>query len=312
MSLRLFGRPLRILCLVAALPVLGGCAALDGYPGDPSPPGNLDTLRQAYFPLNTQLEDAYKAALGDPVKRRQLRDEIVYGRMHVYDMEFTLFVRDLSAGNNTFSVGTDFAALALSGLGATTGNAATKAALAAASGGVLAANGAVNKDIFYQKTVPAIIAQMEADRENAEATIVNNLANLNDDQYPLQRAVLDLDRLNDAGNLNSAIATITKSAADQKAVAQHLIDANRTTAYTSDASAQRLENWLYPNTTVGPDGKRMNGAVAAVPDANRVASLRAWMKNNGVDGLPVAVFLSSPNAQIGALRAQATAELSVP
>ena len=191
---------------------------MEGYPADPAPDNELVSLQTQYFPANPNcamadasgtLECQYYAASGPA--RQALRDKIVYGRIHVYDIEFSLFVRALSANNNYFSVGSDFTALAFSGLAATTGTAATKAALATVSSGVLAANGAVNKDLFYQKTVPAIVAQMEADRARVEAVILTGIGK-SDAEYPLARAQLDLDTLNNAGSLNSAVVTITHDA----------------------------------------------------------------------------------------------------
>jgi hypothetical protein len=171
--------------------------------------------------------------------------------MHIYDMEFTLFVRDLSSGNNTLSIGTDLTALALNGFGATTGDAATKAALAAASGGVIASNGAVNKDLFYQKTVPAIIAQMEADRQKAEATLLDGLSHP-DVVYPLQRANLDLDILNDAGSLNSAIAKITQQSSNDKTNTQDQMNRFSTSAMARTSSAVKIRAWLFPSGGLDP------------------------------------------------------------
>lgn len=248
-SVRLYGVLFAVLCTG----LLGGCAALSGYPADPQKPDTLGALRDKYF--SPTVEDCYKAGdCTDALKltgRQAIRDDVVLSRMHIYDMEFTLFVRDLSGGNNTFSIGTDLTALALNGLGATTGNAGTKAALAAASGGVIASNGAINKDLFYQKTVPAIIAQMEADRQKAEATILNGLSHP-DVVYPLQRANLDLDILNDAGSLNSAVAKITQQSSNEKTKTQDQMNRFSTSAMARTASAVKIRAWLFPSGGLDP------------------------------------------------------------
>ena len=74
-------------------------------------------------------------------------------------------------------------ALVLSGLGATTGGAATKAALAAASAGVIGAQGVISKDLYYQRTVPALLAQMEANRARATLVILQGIQKSESD-YP--------------------------------------------------------------------------------------------------------------------------------
>jgi len=205
-----------------AIVAMGGCVNASGFSDDPLRPdaASIKSLKDQYW--STEIENCYRERKCTTPKldsAESIRDYIVLGRMHVYRIEFSLLVRSLSGGNNIISVGSDLTALLLNGIGATTGSAATKAALAAASGGVLAANGAVDKDLFYSKTVPAIITQMEANRASAEATIFNGLK-LHDDQYDLGRATRDLDILNNAGSLSDAVSSITQKATDEKKTAQ--------------------------------------------------------------------------------------------
>lgn len=283
---------------------LGGCAALTGYPQDPlksdaasalsNQQGSqsvLDQLTAEYF--GAKSEDAYKAASVDA--RQAIRDDIVLNRIRVYDMEFSLFERDLSSTNNSISLGTDLTALALNGLGATTGDAATKAALAAASGGVIASNGAVNKDLFYQKTIPAIIAQMQADRQNVQATILTAL-HQSDKDYPLQRADLDLDKLNDAGSLNSAIANITQQASQSQTDSQNKVDS---TTIARTANAVTVRSWLFPSGSL---------------DQTRHDQLRDWLKNNAdpdLHNVGVESFADDPTDKYEDSRADAISDLGI-
>jgi hypothetical protein len=304
-----------------ALMLLGGCETMEGYPTDPTPEKQLEALRTVYFPSaqncpdkttpNDALECQYYDKDKSAAERQSLRDKIVLGRMHIYDMEFSLFVRALSANNNYFSVGSDLTALAFSGLATTTGNAATKSALAAVSSGVLAANGTVNKDLFYQKTVPAIIAQMEADRSKVEATILAGLGKPID-AYSLARAQLDLDTLNDSGSLNAAVVTITHDAGNAKAAAQAAVDANRSIGFAPDAVSARLNAWIWPGSTASANGAPINPAngAPATPSAANLTALKTWMLNNGLAGIPVATFMNS--ALLASARAQAAASLGVP
>ena len=305
---------------VAAL-LLGGCETMEGYPTDPAPSNELETLRSVYFPsaqacpdkttatdsLECQYYDKDKSA----AERQALRDKIVYGRMHVYDVEFSLFVRAVSANNNYLSVGSDLTALAFGGLAATTGDAATKSALAAVSSGVLAANGAVNKDLFYQKTIPAMVAQMEADRTKAEAGILQGLGRT-DAEYPLARAQLDLDALNDAGSLNAAVVTITHDAGNAKAVAQSLIDLNRKTPYTESTEGNRIAVWLHPTATqTAADGTLEDSTGKRAPlDTGNRDKLVKWLNDNSLDGLPWEKLIDSPYLDV--LRKNVVADLKIP
>ena len=294
------GASSRALAGVVCLSVLGGCAALSGYPKDPQNSSALSQLRDKYFAEG--IDDCYRA--GDCQKllnltgRQAIRDDVVLNRMRVYDMEFSLFVRDLSSTSNSVSIGTDLTALALNGLGATAGDAATKAALAAASGGVIASNGAVNKDLFYEKTVPALVAQMQADRLKAETSILSALVKPDVD-YSLQRAELDLDTLNDAGSLNAAVANITQQSSTQQAQSQLQMNLYQTavTAYTPSASAVRT--WLK------------NGATL---DMGRYNQLQAWLTNNSdpnLHGVTVEQLTDVSNDSLEAARQRAIAEVPI-
>lgn len=275
-----------------------GCTSLDGYPNDPQQDGSLNDLRDKYF--SSSVDDCYKASGGGGAclgvtGKQAIRDDVVLNRMHVYDMEFSQFVRALSAGNNSVSLGSDLTAFTLNGLAATTGNAATKAALAAASTGILAANGAVDKDLFYQKTIPALVAQMSADRAKAAATLIAGLQ-LPDDQYPLPRAVLDLDALNRAGGINGAVANITNQATDQKKIAEDLVAPYRSLAFSDDSNGQTIRTWL-----------------AADRDAH-TAKLNAWLKANAPDNMKdVALFVlvSGTGDDLNALRKKIVADPSL-
>lgn len=292
-----------IILFVALSLSCAACTSFSGYPEDPARPdfgtaerggpNSLEQLRAKYF--EQDLTSCYNK--GDCSQslgltgRQAIRDDIVLGRMHVYDMEFSLFVRELSGGNNTIALGSDLTALALNGFGATTGDASTKAALAAASGGVIAANGAVNKDLFYQKTVPAIVAQMSADRQRAEISIYAGLRQT-DASYPLQRAILDLDALNDAASINGAVGNITRQAAAEKAASDASIDAYRSLAMSTSDSSKRIQAWIRA-------------------DPKNIARLQAWFKLHAeklAGEIPFEALVDGTKDDLEALRKQAIAD----
>jgi hypothetical protein len=150
-----------------------------------------------------------------PAQRAALRNEIVYARIRGYDIEFADFERRLYGDANEVTLGSDLVGLVLAGLTATTGNAGTKSALGAASAGVIGAKAAIDKDLYYQKTVPALLAQMEAARLSALKPITDGLQR-SDADYPLQRAYIDLQIYKEAGSIPAAINTINKDAGNAK------------------------------------------------------------------------------------------------
>jgi hypothetical protein len=158
-----------------------------------------------------------------------LRDTIIFARMRAYDIEFADFERRLYGDGNGVTLGSDLIGLVLAGLTATTGNAATKSALGAASAGVIGAKAAIDKDLYYQKTIPALLAQMEADRLKALEPITKGMKQ-SDADYPLMQAYIDLDTCKTAGSIPTAINAVNQSAANAKDAAQQIIMNERPSA----------------------------------------------------------------------------------
>jgi hypothetical protein len=214
----------------ACLAVLAGCAPIVGYPKDPEDTAATLTALQPYFNGAREL-DYIKA---DPAQRMQIRNEIVFARLRAYDITFTDFEERLYGDGNGVTLGSDLIGLVLGGLTATIGGAGTKAALGAASAGVIGANNAINKDLYYQKTIPALLAQMEADRLKAKLPIVDGMK-LSDAEYPLVQAYIDLDAYKNAGSIPAAINTFNKDSGNAKDKAQDaIIFAGRSAAQLPD------------------------------------------------------------------------------
>lgn len=207
----LLGQALVILAISACS--LAGCSPIRGYPNDPeNTDATLDRLK-LYFDGTREAE--YFKPTNTAEQRAAIRNEIVLARTRAYDIEFAEFERRLYGDANAVSLGSDLTGLILGGLTATTGNAGTKAALGAASTGVLGANTAISRDLYYQRTVPALLAQMEADRLVAKAPILAGLQQP-DAKYPLMQAYIDLDIYKNAGSIPGAINAINRDAGNAK------------------------------------------------------------------------------------------------
>jgi hypothetical protein len=145
---------------------LFACAPIQGYPLDPE---DMSVALQNLKPYFDGTVESKYLVEPDDAARTRIRNRIIYARTRGYDIEFSDFQKSLYSQSNIISAGSDLAGLVLGGLTATTGNAATKAALGAASVGILGANAAISKDLYYQKTIVAMIAQMDANREGQTA-----------------------------------------------------------------------------------------------------------------------------------------------
>lgn len=265
--------------VVLIVGLTAACSAIEGYPADPQNSAvTLAALQKKYF--TDDMETQYEDAQGD--KRQALRDKIIYARIQAYDIQFSQFQRALNANANAINVGTDIIAVALGGLGAVIADVTTKSALAAASAGVIGAQGAINKDLYYQKTVAALISQMEANRDEAKASILLNLKQP-DAAYPLRRAYVDLSTLNDAGSLPAAISAITQKADVAKTEAQAKIQQTVKLTYSTTATTKSLDEWI------SPDG---------IPNTKRMKALQDWLdKNYKSSNIPAAGLAGTDDAK---------------
>jgi hypothetical protein len=281
------------LTVAAWFSLLAGCAPVIGYPNDPENTDQTLANLQPYF--NGVKEADYLAtAPSDAVLRKQLRDAIIFARMRAYDIEFADFERRLYGDGNGVTLGSDLVGLVLAGLTATTGNATTKSALGAASAGVIGAKSAIDKDLYYQKTIPALLAQMEADRLKALEPITEGMKQ-SDADYPLMQAYIDLDTYKIAGSVPGAINAVNQSAANAKDKA---IEALRTTRFMEDTYSDRLSAYIWPSGITNPASQ------------TNVNKLRQWMSSHSLAGVPIETLLHS--SALSDQRKQAVSDLSVP
>jgi hypothetical protein len=284
------------ICSVIGIFSLYGCAAIQQYPADPEDTGQTLNNLKPYFDGSKEKE---YDVLTDDSSRTIKRNEIVSNMMKGYDIEFFAFEKQLTGFSNSVSVGADLIGLTLGGLTATAGGAGAKAAFGAASVGVLGANTTINKDLFYQKTLPALMAQMEANRAQKELPIDKGLAQP-DSKYSLTTAYRDLQAYKAAGSLQNAITSITQSAGSAKQTAENDITFVRSSetfaelsdtekiqaAYKklSDSQVLNLTKLMQSNLATRPAGiqslvkgldptnSRLSGNVTAARDV-----MNAWI-----------------------------------
>jgi len=278
--------------VLACCGLLVACAPIRGYPNDPE---NTDATLDRLQPYFDGTKEAEYFALATTADTRALkRNEIVFARLRGYDIAFADFERRLYGDANAVTLGSDLVGLVLAGLTATTGNAATKSALGAASAGVIGAKSAIDKDLYYQKTIPALLAQMEADRLTAKLPIVAGLK-LSDADYPLMQAYIDLDAYKNAGSIPAAINAVNKDAGNAKDIAQ---DALRSTPFLEDPFSQRLRAYIWPS------------GIGKPVDQAHLTKLRQWMSAHSLANVPVQVLLNGK--ALAGQRMQAVVDLSAP
>jgi hypothetical protein len=291
---------------LAAAVTLSGCSTFSGYPTSYQVSADVLDLDKPYLSADVRgIGDAQSDTARGGLTQQQYRDTVVYRRIEVIDIYYYQFESQLTGSYNGLDIGADLTALILNGLGATTGSAATKAALAAASAGVIGAKATVNTDIFYQKTLPALISQMRAGRQAALVNIKTGLAQPVT-KYSIDQALDDINSYYVAGTLPSAIAQVTAQAGAALATANDALAALRTTSYTTPTmTAKQIIAWLFPNG---------DGTKPPIP-AN-LAKLTNWMANDKTDSalnnVPYNLLLYSNYPLAESDRARAIKDIPIP
>jgi hypothetical protein len=262
------------LVLVLALPALSvaGCSALKGFPqrsGDPA--AQLQRLDKYFAP---DILDQYNEEKPE-AEKRAFRDEVVNGQIRAIDIHFNNFVQGVSQESVQTNLGTDVLLLGLNGAAAVASASTAKTVLASIATGVTGTKTAIDKNVFFEKTMPALVAQMEADRKMVLVNIRTGLT-LSTDKYPLFQALVDLDDYYIVGTIPGSIAGITKTAGASAAASDRELR-DIVVGYQADAAGALLRAFWKP------DGKTI--------DKVHQTTLRDWLKSNGLDDLSITTFL---------------------
>lgn len=285
------GQAGRKVLLVLCVSVLASsCATVRGFPNPPAT--STEVYPQPDYLLGSDAIEKYNAEQ-DVSKKQLIRNEIIDARMAGIDAKFWDYERSLYSQNIGVGVGTDWVVLALTGVTSVAGSAATKSALGAASTAIVGGQAAFDKRALFDKTLPALMAQMVASRETARATIRGH-EKLSAAEYTWYAADSELQAFAYAGSIPGAIASIAQ-------------DAGAKTA----AAIQELKQGTFAKTAAGdalraywkPDGTHV--------DSDREAKLKDWMQKNGLDTGAGSITMFLRSAELESLRAKAVRDLGI-
>lgn len=192
--------------------LLGGCFQTFSAGGMPQASFDVDAdiaslARQ--FDTATDIDTFYKAP--SPLAR----DRFVTGRLALVDLRYIQFIRGLAADKQQLDAASDLASMTLNLAGTLVGSARAKTNLAAAAAGLGGTKTTVEKNFYYERSVDALVATMNAKRKEA---LVHILENLGTDlqTYPMTKAVAEVHEYFLAGTLNGALTFITSQAGEQE------------------------------------------------------------------------------------------------
>lgn len=259
--------------------VLGGCATIEGAPARLPDSQNAIARLDPYYAETLQ---NYYASGSDPV---QVRNRFIETRMAVIDAQYADFREALYREGVSTHFLVDTAVLGLNLGGTLTPAASTKGILAAISGGLVGTRAAAEKNLYFDKTMPALLAQMEALRKTVRLEIVRRMR-LDAANYPLSQAEYDLQQYYAAGTIPGAIVGITLEAAEAE---------RKATAALAGEIRERLVKEGFDVGQAGRDDERriLDGFIRQ-PDGSlnrsRVALVQSWMRENGISA-SILVFI---------------------
>ena len=155
--------------------------------------------------------------------RKQYRDMVIGYRIIIIDKRFDEFTKSLHVTKSGIGLGADILDAILDAAGTLFGSKGTKSILSAASGITNAGKDSFDVNIFFKKTVDALIAKMEANRDTVKAAIRKKQTG-SDSEYSLDAAIDDLQRIQRAGSIDRAVADLTESAKREATEAQKNLD----------------------------------------------------------------------------------------
>jgi hypothetical protein len=192
----------------------GACASFDAMPRP-----IFDVQTAVGIPPDYQMAAALERMdrTDNPVAKKELRNRTIALYLAAADARYREFRVGLSRNVKGANLGLGLSVLALTGAGSIAKGAANE--LSAAASGASGAQATMNKELYFEKTLPAIVSAMETNRLRQRANIMRRLRDDDVIQYPLEQAFADIGDYQLATNLDNAIQQITTAAGQREAVA---------------------------------------------------------------------------------------------
>lgn len=215
-----------LLGLFAAGASLTGCATFEGQPAP------VITVKMSDEALASYRVPAVLREYGRKSGRAQraYRDEVISVYIQAIDARYYQFRGNLSSEGKSTNLGFDTLLVGLVGAAALSANDADE--IAAITTGALGLRSSVDKNLYFERTLPALLAAMDAERYKVRTAIANHMAQ-DTAQYPLAAAFVELQEYQQAGSLHAAVAAVTGQASDAREEARR--DFEKRVRFTCDS-----------------------------------------------------------------------------
>lgn len=191
-------RVLTVFALVGAVALCSAsCARIDGWAGPQ---------------FNARAEIASVQSDGALCASGISRNSCVTLKMAEIDAKYHDYVHNWKNGDVWLNLFGDLTVLGLNTAGATIPVAQTTKLLASAATAIGGAKTVYNQDVLKAQTWQVLQKQMDTDRASVSETILARLAKCDGELYPFGLIISDLESYAQAGTIDSALASLVKSA----------------------------------------------------------------------------------------------------
>ena len=230
-----------IFVLIFVVSLLGGCASVTGYPQRSEDTSiTLAALQSRYFlPEKNVIEEYDNKSNGQP--KVNYRNEVVTAHMRAIDINFSEFQKQMYKEAKITSLSFGFLGIFFGAAGTAVNSENASRTLSALSTVVAAERTDIDKTLYLEETLPAIIATMEANRARVRAEIFKGLT-LDESDYTLSQALSDLERYYHSGTIPGALVSITSTAGELKQEADTEIKVIRDRNFVNQEAQNRVSS----------------------------------------------------------------------
>ena len=208
--------------------------------------------------------------------RRQYRDTVVTLYLNAADAIYSEWRSRVSDERRELGLGFDSTVIALTGIASVARESLVRSLTATAS--IMAGTrGAIDRNVYFDRTLPGLLATMDAERLRLRADILRRLLSDDEAAYPLALAFSDISNYELAASLDRAIEQVTAQAAAERAAAQQEYDAAIHACHsTEDVSANRRTIFLWAEDSKRTEADLRSLAASMGADTSSAANLSAW------------------------------------
>lgn len=202
-----------LLLVMAAVAFVGGCTSLSGAQQPVLSPNESVTTAQKFRPeISLPKFYARENSSRHDLSAMDYRNLVIALYLDAIDARFAEFRAKAGSESRATGLAFDIALLGLTGAAAVA-EADEVNPLATAAAAFLGARGSFDKNLFYDRTLPAMFATMEAERARVRTDIVRAMKQ-DDKAYSLALAFGDLAAYQRAGSFEFAIGKVVNRAVE--------------------------------------------------------------------------------------------------